>query len=45
MIRTARLRALADGGQVLASSVSREPAGAELPPRIGLADLGVHASA
>jgi class 3 adenylate cyclase len=43
IIRTARLRALAHGGQVLVSGITRQLVGADLPTDVSLRDLGVHA--
>ena len=40
--RCAAIRALAHGGQVLASAAARELAGENLPPGASLRDLGVH---
>src|SRR5205823_1901292 len=42
IIRTARMRALAHGGQVLVSSVTADVVGDRLPERASLVDLGVH---
>ena len=42
MTRCAAIRALAHGGQVLASAAVRELAGEDLPPGASLRDLGVH---
>src|SRR5688500_2267052 len=42
IVRTARLRAIAHGGQILVSSAARDLAVDELGDEIGLLDLGVH---
>ena len=42
VIRTARLRAIGHGGQILCSRTTAELAADDLPPTVTLADLGAH---